>query len=76
MSLKIIFFGRLAEIGGESIELEQVANTDDLVKALHKNFPELADTRYAIAVDKKVISGNTILYKNSEVALLPPFSGG
>ena len=76
MSLKIIFFGRLAEIGGESIELEQVANTDDLVKALHKNFPELADSRYVIAVDKKVISGNTILHKNSEVALLPPFSGG
>ena len=76
MSLKIIFFGRLAEIGGESIELDQVENTDDLVKALHKNFPKLADTRYAIAVDKKVISGNTILHKNSEVALLPPFSGG
>ena len=76
MSLKIIFFGSLTEIAGESIVLGEVVDTDDLVKALHKNYPKLADTRYAIAVDKKVISKNTILHKNSEVALLPPFSGG
>ncbi len=76
MSLKIIFFGRLTEIAGESIVLGEVADTDDLVKALHKNYPKLADARYAIAVDKKIISENTILHKNSEVALLPPFSGG
>ena len=76
MSLKIIFFGRLADIAGESIVLQDVADTDGLVKALHKNYPQLADTKYAIAVDKKVISENTILQKTSEVALLPPFSGG
>jgi molybdopterin synthase sulfur carrier subunit len=39
-------------------------------------FPAIAGAKFVIAVDKKVISENTILQGNSTIALLPPFSGG
>lgn len=76
MSLKIILFGKLADVAGNSVAVNEVADTDDLVKALHKDYPALAQAKYIIAVDKQVIKENTILNNNSVVALLPPFSGG
>jgi molybdopterin synthase sulfur carrier subunit len=76
MSLRVILFGKLADIAGNSVPLSDVSDTDNLVKMLHKNYPALADAKYIIAVDKQVIKENTILNSNSVVALLPPFSGG
>lgn len=76
MSLKIIMFGRLADIAGNSISVSEVGDTDSLVTMLHKNFPALAETKYVIAVNKQVIKENTVLNNESIVALLPPFSGG
>ena len=76
MSLKIILFGKLADIAGGAVSVEDVADTDSLVNVLHQNYPEIAKSKYVIAVDKQVITGNTILNKKSMVALLPPFSGG
>ena len=76
MSIKIILFGKLADIAGNSVSVTNVADTDRLVDALHKDYPALANTKYVIAVDKQVITENTILNNNSTVALLPPFSGG
>ena len=76
MSQRIILFGKLADIAGNSVAVSDVADTDSLVDALHKNYPALAQAKYIIAVDKQVIKGNTILKNNSVVALLPPFSGG
>ena len=76
MSVKIILFGKLAEIAGGSVSVDNVADTDDLINALHKDFPALSNTKYVIAVDKQVIKENTVLNKNCMVALLPPFSGG
>jgi molybdopterin synthase sulfur carrier subunit len=76
MSLKIILFGKLAEIAGGSVSVDNVADTDSLIIALHKDYPEFTKTKYVIAVDKQVIKENTVLNKKSTVALLPPFSGG
>jgi len=76
MSLKVVMFGRLADIAGNSVSINDVADTDSLVNSLHKKYPALADAKYVIAVNKKVIKENTILNNDSIVALLPPFSGG
>ena len=76
MSLKIILFGKLADIAGGPVSVENVADTDSLVNVLHRNYPAIAKSKYVIAVDKQVITENTILTKKSMVALLPPFSGG
>jgi sulfur-carrier protein len=76
MSVKIILFGKLADIAGSSVSIDNVTDTDSLVNVLHKNYPALTNIKYVIAVDKQVIKENTALSKKSTVALLPPFSGG
>jgi len=76
MGVKIILFGKLADIIGDSVSVDNVTDTDSLVDSLNKRYPELANTKYVIAVDKQLIKENTVLNKKSMVALLPPFSGG
>jgi len=76
MSLKVIMFGKLVDIAGNSVIVDEAKDTDSLVNSLNKTYPALANTKYVIAVNKKVINQNTALSTNSEIALLPPFSGG
>ena len=76
MPINIIIFGRLTDIAGSSLSLENVTDTNTLVKELHTLYPRLVDTKYAIAVNKIVVNENTVLTEDSTVALLPPFSGG
>ena len=76
MPINIIIFGRLTDIAGSSLSLENVTDTNTLVKELHTLYPRLVDTKYAIAVNKIVVNENTLLTEDSTVALLPPFSGG
>ena len=76
MPVNIIIFGRLTDIAGSSLALENISDTNSLIKKLHTLYPALADSKYAIAVNKKVVNENTTLTENSIVALLPPFSGG
>jgi sulfur-carrier protein len=76
MDVKIILFGRLAEIAGSAVFVTDVADTDSLISALRKTYPAIAEAKYVIAVDKRVITSNTLLNEKSVVALLPPFSGG
>lgn len=77
MQIKIIVFGQLTDII-ESNELTLGANTDtnNLTNELQKLYPALKDKKYMIAVDKQIITSNTMLTEGNTVALLPPFSGG
>ncbi|MGL6268556.1 MAG: MoaD/ThiS family protein [Chitinophagaceae bacterium] len=43
---------------------------------LKEKFPKLADSKFAIAVDKKVITENSLINQASTVVLMPAFSGG
>lgn len=77
MKTKILFFGQLAEtVKAKELQMEGYADTGSLIAALHQQFPLLAVSKYVVAVDQQMISGNTSLTENSIVALLPPFSGG
>jgi len=76
MAVNIIFFGQLADIAGTSVFINGVADTDTLITALHNTYPALARAKYVIAVDKRVITSNTLVNEKTVVALLPPFSGG
>jgi len=76
MGLKVIIFGRLVDIAGNSVTVDEAKDTDSLVNSLNKTYPALVNTKYVIAVNKKIINQNTVLDTNSEIALLPPFSGG
>jgi len=76
MTINILIFGQLADITGNTLSLENVTDTNTLVKELHSLYPVLSDSKYMIAVNNKMVNENTILNANSTVALLPPFSGG
>jgi molybdopterin converting factor small subunit len=47
-----------------------------LREQLENQFPGLRGMTYQIAVDKKIAATDTPIPPQSEVALLPPFSGG
>lgn len=76
MQINIIIFGQLCELLGENLVLNDINDTDSLITVLNKNYSGLMDTKYIIAVNKKLITGNTLLMDNSIVALMPAFSGG
>jgi molybdopterin synthase sulfur carrier subunit len=77
MDLQVMVFGQLTDITGSGmIGVQDVTDTNSLIAALKEKFPKLAGTKFAIAVDKKVIRENTVLNPASTVVLMPPFSGG
>lgn len=51
-------------------------NSDALLAALKKEYPELKSTNFSLAVNKQLIQEKVSLNGNEEIALLPPFSGG
>lgn len=69
-------FGKLADIAGNTVLVNDVKDTDHLAEILTKTYPALSHSKFIIAVNRNVVKNNTALDSNSEVALLPPFSGG
>ena len=76
MQINLIIFGQLCEILDKNLVLNNIADTNDLTRVLHEKYPALKNSKYIIAVDKKVVTENIALPQYSTVALLPPFSGG
>lgn len=70
-------FGMVAEkIGKDALQLENPGTTEALKTLLFEQFPELEAMKFSLAVNKKMIQGDSELEAEVEVALLPPFSGG
>lgn len=76
MKINIIIFGQLCELLGENLVLHNIADTNSLKVLLNEKYPELINSKYAVAVNKKLVTENILLNDNCTVALLPPFSGG
>ncbi|KEO75844.1 molybdopterin converting factor [Anditalea andensis] len=75
--MKVRAFGMIAEkLPSNELELENIANTDQLLGYLYQQYPALKHTKFSIAVNRKQVHGNELILPESEVALLPPFSGG
>lgn len=77
MEVNVLLFGQIVDIiGKSSIKVDDVEDTNALVQKLQSMYPALANSKYAVAVNKKIINSNTLLQQGEEVAILPPFSGG
>jgi molybdopterin synthase sulfur carrier subunit len=77
MSLTIRLFGQFIELAGsKSLQVEEVPDTDALRRLLENKFPSLQSIPYLVAINKDVATGNTVLSPASDIALLPPYSGG
>jgi molybdopterin converting factor small subunit len=75
--ITILTFGMVASATGTSaIKAPACEHTHALKEWLFNTYPSLKTMKFSIAVDKKVVHNNTPLTAHSEVALLPPYSGG
>ncbi|WP_194777927.1 MoaD/ThiS family protein [Pararhodonellum marinum] len=75
--IKVKAFGKITEIlENENLEFSGISDTVELKEFLEQSYPELKNLTYQIAVNRQIALDNTRLEEHSEVALLPPFSGG
>jgi molybdopterin converting factor small subunit len=77
MNVTVKLFGQIVDVAGSnSIQVDNVSNTDELIQQLQLKYPALINSNYRVAVNRNIIQSNTVFQQNAEVALLPPFSGG
>lgn len=70
-------FGQLTDITeGSAISIEKVSDTEALLETLYTMYPLLKQKYFLIALDKRVVNQKTEIGDNTQIALLPPFSGG
>ena len=75
--ITVLAFGPVTDIlGDNSIVIDEVNTTTELVKRLEETYPALKTANYALALNKKIITQPEVLQSGAVVALLPPFSGG
>lgn len=77
MNLNIKYFGLLAEItqcSEETLEFSK-ATVSDLLELLYEKYPDLKDKDFQVAQNLEIVSEEANLL-NTEITLLPPFSGG
>jgi molybdopterin converting factor small subunit len=76
--MNIRIFGPLEDItGSPSVALDSVRDTSELREKLLEAYPALRDRKFVIAVNNRIVQQEALdLNDRSEVALLPPFSGG
>lgn len=77
MQVEVLFFGSLTDATQtDAVMIEGVTDTLQLQQALVKKFPALANAKYLLAVNKKMIKEVTELHHADTIACMPPFSGG
>ena len=77
MRLQIKYFGILAEVCRCDEEIIDFAGASisELLESLFKKYPELRDKDFKVAQQNEIVSNESII-TDTEIALLPPFSGG
>lgn len=76
---KVLLFGRFADIAGWRERTIEAATLSDLRAILSSDAPlaeALAGPSVQVAVDKTLVRADVALTAASEVAFLPPMSGG
>jgi molybdopterin synthase sulfur carrier subunit len=77
MKVKILFFGILQEVTGkQEITLNNINDSNTLVKQLKSTMPDLKDYTFRLAINHEFINSNCTLNEGDIVAVMPPFAGG
>jgi molybdopterin converting factor subunit 1 len=79
--VKVLFFGRLKDVVGqseESLDLTDASTVEHLFSLYSERIPELAKYRSSVVASRnqEFSSWDTPLHSGDEVAFLPPVSGG
>ena len=77
MQIKIKYFGLLTEITNcqEEYVNDSLRTIKELLNLLYIKYPELKGKDFQVAQNNSIVALETII-NNTEIALLPPFSGG
>jgi molybdopterin converting factor small subunit len=78
-TVRVAVFGPLTDLfetGALQLELRFPTTAEELRSQLGRSLPELADRRFQIAVDERIVRGGDVVEAAREIALLPPFAGG
>jgi len=77
---RVLLFGRLADQAGWRDRIVEAASLAALRESLAGGDPALAEALAGpgvqVAVDKAIVRGDAVLDAGTEVAFLPPMSGG
>ena len=77
MEVEVILFGSITDITiDNSVLIDNCDDINSLVQALIERYPALANKKYFIALNQKMVHENIKLKLGDTVALMPPFSGG
>lgn len=77
MEVQVIFFGSITDITiDNSVLIDHCVDVNSLVQELIERYPALANKKYFIALNQKMVHENVKLKLGDTVALMPPFSGG
>jgi molybdopterin converting factor small subunit len=80
IQVNLVFFGSLKSIFGEQISISVTNGTEvsSIVDDLKKRKPESLEILNVcqVAVNSELESLDFVITKSSEIAFLPPFSGG
>jgi molybdopterin synthase catalytic subunit len=81
MKVRVLFFAQARERAGRAsseLALPEGSRLDDALPALAREFPGLESLwpHLAVAVDGRLARRDAALVDGSELALLPPVSGG
>lgn len=74
--MEVLLFGSIAEKAGVPTVHLEADSVEALRLQLLAHIPELGRMRYAIAVDRQVVTADLPLTGSEEIAVLPPFAGG
>jgi molybdopterin converting factor small subunit len=79
MIKEVHLFGLLKEQYGDTVRIEVPSfpiTVEEVVKAFRKNYSEVNDIPFLIAVNHFMSSDKDEVNENDHMALLPPVSGG
>lgn len=74
--MEVRLFGAIAEKAGASTIQLDAPTVAELRQALIQRIPGLANLSHAIAVERRIVTGDHALSGTEEIAVLPPFAGG
>ncbi|MBL7953069.1 MAG: MoaD/ThiS family protein [Flavobacteriales bacterium] len=74
--MEVLLFGMIAEKAGSPTLQVDADSLEALRTQLVERIPALRGMRYAIAVDRQVVTTDHALTGTEEIAVLPPFAGG
>jgi len=77
MTVRVLFFGVLAEISGTICKhYNDVHSVSHLKLRMQDDFPQIVHYNYRISVNNEIINEDAVLNDGDEIAFMPPFSGG